>query len=526
MGYASAPIAAYDALTAHLPIAQYAAQHGVWNTNVVESLIYGISQLLFHSYAALLITFDTYKSVQILNSTLFFLLTIMSFRIAQSIYAKINKYMFYTIILTMPMFVMSAGWFYTEIVSMYFCCSVALCIVTLRPIQCWENISAAAFLGGLAVFAKLTTSYVILVFALFILFYSIKYLRKSNYSIPIIEIIRKYIIAIVLFLVPAICGPLFIWYKTGCPAFFLNTFFKSPYYPLFKFIDPFQSSKLGLTPQYFFKMVFHTSRNIEMADGGIGYCLLLFPLVILSIIFYKFNRYKISTWLFMSLCMFSISCFFTYNLRYYIYIILLFHIVIITSISIIFDKIHNSRLKNTALVILVLILVSLSCTYTNHYYQFVQKVLHPNYQMVIADALPEQIFDKLQCNARVCFANHDAEKGIYNGFMTSLTWHNALYFNKLTANEWNTEDYLRQFNYVIIKKNAPFYPQVGHDFKVMLNKKTTKDWLILICIKDDYLLYKILHKTNQKDIIKDEINKLKFIRHNISLWEGHLLGQH
>ena len=86
-------------------------------------------------------------------------------------------------------------------------------------------------------------------------------------------------------------------------------------------------------------MVFQTSSNIEMQNGGIGYFLLGIPAIPLSWLIYR--KRPLIVWGIVSFAAYGVSTFFTYNLRYYMAIFMMAVMLITVALCIICNRIFR-----------------------------------------------------------------------------------------------------------------------------------------------------------------------------------------
>lgn len=488
IAYGSAPIAKYDALTKHLPITIFGAENGQFNYNVVESLVYGESMVMNYTYSIMFACFSAFKAITLFNVFISFFIFKMLEIFSKSIYKNTNILFLAIVYFTTPMFFEFSTVFYLDMLPIFFLLAAILCYSNLNKSEAWTSLPIVAFLFGCAVFAKLTISYSVLVAGIIILVLSILYGYKNK---SIFEIIKYFFVSLVLFIFPFITSIINIWYRTGNPLFpFYNNIFKSPYFPDYKFEDPFGVSPLGFSLESLFKMVFQTSKNVEMHNGGLGFFMLLIFIIPIAIIINK-NK-KMILWGLVPFVIFGFSCFFTYNLRYDMAIFMLFLSMVAISISVISDKINFKLSLNEVVVyILLIILFFPNLIYIGKYYNLKEN-LKPNKE--ITTVSNKSLINEIPSNKKVLSLN-DPFKGEYKGLFSAYMWHNSYNITQINNGSITLEDYVSCFDYVIYEKALPTYSPLVDE---LISNASNKESILVPYDGDStHILYKVRDKNSE-----------------------------
>lgn len=489
--YASSPIDKYDTLTKHLPIAISAAKTGAWNTNVLESIVYGESMVLQYTFSAVFVTFNAYKALAVFNVVLFIFCYYSLQLFCENLFGNFKAHTVLAIIVfSTPIFMEFATCYYLEILPLLFLVVIVTCVTSNSGNELWSNIPFLAWLGGCAIFSKLTISYSILVVAM-IAFIRIANLRKSGRTMR--EIFIKSSKCILCLFGPFIFSVLNIAYKTGNPVFpFFNGIFKSPYFPMSNFEDPFQN-RLGLNILSLRDMIFHTSKNIEMADGGLGIFLLFIAFILISIFMSRSKKQVVS--MIACLVAFQISCFFTSNIRYSISIIFICAALVSGSCEEVLNKLMvNRKMANQFIyctICLCILIPNVIYIYKN--YNLLEK-LTPS--TAITNTENMSVLKEIPQNKKV-FSLNDPFKGEYQGYFNAYMWHNQYNVDRIESGDISLNDYVDSFDYVLCAKNM----ELSDIEKQYLQNADNQ--LELISESQTHLLYKV-HKNMQEKIVVSE----------------------
>lgn len=492
LAYGSAPIQEYDALTKHYPLTLYAVKNGAWNTNVVESLVYGESMLMQYTFSTMFLSLGAHKALALFNVFLFFTIFFMVFKFCHSLYKKINYYLLVMLFFSTPMFFEFSTIFYQEMLPLFFIMTSILCIINLDGKTIWDNLQIIGFLFGCALFSKLTVAYTIFTIGIPVLWISIKYYLKNKNDL---NLFKKFAFSFIFFISPYITSIFYTWYKTGCPMFAYNGIFNSPYYTIGNFTDPFDSSVISLLPVQFIKMIFRTSQNVEMADGGLGLYLLLVIIIPFGVFLVKNKR--LSFWSCIPFIAFQISAIFTYNLRYYMSIYILFLAVIVVMLSIFITQIDGRHIRKLIFILLSVILVLPNGIYIMGHYP-ITNIWKPDYS--VTKVSNKEILSNVPAEKRV-FSLNDPFKGEFNGFYGAYMWHNALLLNKLADQEIKITEYIKSFDYVLYQKDMGVYDDSLLELLDEADKKESD--LEYYNETERHVLYQIKKESFNKEILLD-----------------------
>lgn len=445
--YSSAPIRQYDDLTKHVPLTLYAARNGKWYTNVVESVVYAECMLMQYTYSAMFATFGAYKALTLFNVVLFFSNFLALSLLLRDIFKKSNIFLFGFLYFTVPMFFKYSSCFSLEVLPLYFLFHAMLCFSSLNSTKAWNNLAYVAFLFGCSLFSKLTTSYTILCVGIIELFLCVYYCIKNHKHIG--QTVLKFIACGLIFISPFITSVINMWYWNGNPLMpsMFNEVLISPYYPAVKFVRPFDDQPLGLNFQSLINIVFHTSNNIEMTDGGLGiFLLLLFIIPVAAVIF---RKRSIIVWGIVPFVAFQISCLFTYNLRYSMSIFVLFLVLIVASVSMLLSKILHNWTYRIGMVLLIIVLALPNFIYIWSSFP-IKSSITPDSD--ITKNTNRSILKTVPAGKRV-FSVNDPFKGDYDGFYSAWMWHNKYNITKIQSGELDLSTYISSFDYVLVNKN-------------------------------------------------------------------------
>lgn len=493
IAYGSAPISKYDSLTKHLPITMFGAEYGRFNYNVIESMVYGESMVLYYAYSIMFASFNSFKAITLFNVFISFFTFGMLAKFSKSLYKNTNIIILALLYFTTPMFFELSTIFYLDMLPVYFLLAAILCFCNLRKKETWIMLPIISFLFGMSLFGKLTTSYSILVIGIIVLILCISYGNKNK---SLSKVLKHLLISFILFIAPIAVSLTNIYYRTGNPLFpFYNNLFKSPYFPEYTLGNPFGSSPLGLTLNSLYTIVFQTSKNIEMQNGGLGLYLLLIFIIPIALILIKDKRNII--WSLVPFVIFGISSIATDNLRYNLCTFILILAIIVISISIIYDSLlENSKFKLVIQFLIIFILVFYNMNYIVKNYNIKSKL---KFNPEISTYSNKEIMNEVPENKKVLSLN-DPFKGEYKGFFNAYMWHNFYNVKKIEDRILNMNDYISCFDYVIYEKDLKTQSILVDE----LINSVGSERSLLITYKENetHILYKV--RESEPEIIQDE----------------------
>lgn len=446
--YASAPIEQYDALSKHLPITLYAARTGQYYINLIESGVYCESMVSQYGFSAAFLILGAQKALVLFNVVLMFLCIGGGYFIFSQLEPAIvkRKLFWFVGIATIPLLFEVSTIFYIDILPVFFLMISFGQLFDFNLEKIWLRMSAIAFCLGSAFFTKMTSAPYILVLGIVV--FACGLLNYCKGCVGIFKLFKKYFKAIGLFIVPFIGSCFYIGYMTGNPVYyFFNSLFGSPYASMGDYADPF-INPIGLNFKSLFSIVFNTSQNIELKDGALG--LFLLGTVLLPVyVFWKKSK-KILIWFILTLMMYQISCVFSYNLRYMIFVFLLMWGWIAAVISKITEEFwHKGKggfILCTWIIFIIPNIIFLTQNYNFSAKMQIDSCLSRNDNASILKGIP---------NGKRVFSVNDCFKGEYDGFYNSFTWHNSLYNTENLLNGTVLyRDYLKSFDYVLYDKRA------------------------------------------------------------------------
>lgn len=487
--YASAPIDEYDALTGHLPITMYAARNGVYNVNIAESITYSQTGMLFYGFSTLLATFGAYKAMTMFNVVLFFLIFGVLVQFSRKLYSGCSGLILALLFFSVPMFFEFSTILYVEMLPIFLTFSGFYTFAELEPKRAWDSMPYLGLLFGCAVISKLTICYTILSGGLIAIILFFIYALKEHISVR--SVIKRFLLSGSIFLFILIIPFGLAWYRYGNPVFpWFNGLFQSPYFASFDFVDPFNNSPLGFSIQSILTMVFQTSSNIEMQNGGIGYFLLGIPAIPLSWLIYR--KRPLIVWGIVSFAAYGVSTFFTYNLRYYMAIFMMAVMLLAVALCIICNRIF----KNGKLVAIILsgIIAVPGVFYISECYPWKNNLI--NVSDEISVSVYSDLLNEIPEGKRVFCS--EPFKGDYNGYLASNNWHGSAWQQIIEKEGISKIDYISSFDYYICNLADE------NENKLLKEcQKSDKMTLVLIKKRGDYELYQIKAEPLKKTILED-----------------------
>lgn len=480
--FGSAPICSYDSLTKHLPITIYAGTTGKWYSNLIESIVYAESMLMQYTYSAMLYSLGAYKAITLFNVILFFQIFIMLVYFSKSLYKKTNITILAAVYFTTPLFFENSRIFYLEMLCIWFLFSAIILVVNLKLENSWKNLPMIAWLFGCSLFTKLTTSYTIFVVGIIVLVLACLYKYKAK---NIFNTLTWFLLSGILFVLPFITSLLVNYYQNGNPLLpQFNGFFQSPYFGKYNYVDPFNISPLTLNIRSLFKIVFKTSKNVELSNGSLGIYLLLLFIIPIGILIKKDK--KLLTWSLVPFVAFGTSCFFTYNLRYSMAIFMLCLAIIVINASICVDKLFQDiKIRCFIYFITAFLLTLPNLFYLKENYNFkelfaVNGNLTGNSNRDILKEVPK---------GKSVFSVNDPFKGDFQGFYSAYMWHDSAILQMIQCKNLSLESYVKAFDYVLYDSDAP----IENDKLAFWIAKagTSESMLTPYAEKKNYNLYKV-----------------------------------
>ncbi|WP_125116831.1 ArnT family glycosyltransferase [Agathobaculum sp. Marseille-P7918] len=487
--YASAPIDEYDALTGHLPITMYAARNGVYNTNIAESITYSQTGMLFYGFSTLFATFGAYKAMTMFNVVLFFLVFGVLVQFSRKLYSGSSSLILALLFFSVPMFFEFSTILYVEMLPIFLTFSGFYTYAELKPKRAWDSLPCLGLLFGCAVISKLTICYTILSGGLIAIILFFIYALKEHISVS--SIIKRFLLSGSIFLFILIIPFGLAWYRYGNPVFpWFNGLFQSPYFASYDFVDPFNNSPLGFSIQSILTMVFQTSNNIEMQNGGIGYFLLGVPAIPLSWVIYR--KCPLIVWGIVSFAAYGVSTFFTYNLRYYMAIFMMVVMLLAAALSIICNRIFRNG-KSIAIILSGIIAVP-SVLYISECYPWNNNLI--NVSDEISVSVYSNLLNEIPEGKRVF--SSEPFKGDYNGYLAPNNWHGSAWQQIIEKEGISKIDYISSFDYYLCNL-------ADENEKKLLEECQNSDKMTLVPIEKqgNYELYQIRAELIKKTILED-----------------------
>jgi hypothetical protein len=446
---ASYPIWQYDALAKHIAVPFKMLTQNHWDYNIIEYVGYGDYSTVLHCYYLYLMALGGTKALAIFNTFVSFFILFILLRLSRFI--KKSHFITTSLILmytSTPLVYILSTVLYVDILPSLFILTAILILANKGHSNTFKNIYIASFLMGTAIFGKQIAIFSVIPICLFIIFKIYSHYR--HHVINFIFLIKAFCISSILFFIPFLPSMLIVWYKIGNPMFpYMNGIFNSKYFTLGEFVEPFHDNPLGFNLHSLLSMVFHTSRNMELADGGLGYFLLLMFLVPLPIIFVRHKMYLIIT--FITVLSYTLTSLMTANIRYFIVTIILSMVVCVFNLDLVANKIKNKyayRIFISTVFLLIFVPNVLFTFNPTNYWGFKPAMLHPNNNFTINpnESILRPINNK---NVRV-LSNNDVFRGTFLGEFYSLTWYNDYLINKVRNGQITPAQFISAFDYYLL----------------------------------------------------------------------------
>lgn len=495
---ASYPILRSDASVKHLAIPFNILNKTNWDYNIIEGIYFGDYALLSHMYSLFLLALGGTKALQLFVAAVSFISLTMLLRISTKIDDS-NSYLnaISLLYLTTPIIFMFSNNLLLDIFPLFFFLPVLLLITDFKKDIIVRNIYIIVFLMGSAVFAKQSSMYFLIPALLFIVCSTLISALKERTFFPDMAVFMRVIVSFLFFLLPFFPSMLVIWHKTGNPFFpYYNAMFGSMYFERSNFVDlRWEEYPLGLNLQSFLSMIFHSSRHWEWADGGIGYFLLLLPGVPV-ILFFKRNKTAISLFVF-TLLSYWVSTFGSSNLRYKMGLIAL-SIPLSTFVVVTFVRlVRNEKVRSIVLsgIVMVLLVPNFYYILTPKWLTFRPRMLKANQDLTLVENEP--VLSAIDRKGVRVLSNNDLARGAFRGEFYTITWYNAFLLEKVISREISPVQFLKAFDYYLIRKDLPYsYPEF-----FSLDIKEVKEVLEPFDEDNFYLLFKI----KAEDVLKSEV---------------------
>lgn len=486
---ASYPIHTHDALTKHLAIPLKILNNTSYDYNVIESIVFGDYAILPHMFSLFFLSIGGTKALTLFITVISFLLLGIILRIS---YLASTRNIFINgislIYLTTPIVYKLSVNLMVETISLFFI-TISILLISYNK-ELSKNIIYLGLIFGFAMFTKQISAFYLLPLSIIVLYIYVKEEKILNFR-EIIKLIFSVFICLLVFL-PSI---IIIYAKTGNPFFpFMNGKFQSPYFSISDFKDPFNNI-LGFNFDSLWSIVFHTTKNIEMINGGIGYVLIFLPLVFLFI-FFKRNKI-ISIFLFTALLGYIISTYLTYNIRYFFpSIVFLFPVIWYYLVFI--DERYFSKRNIFSLLILIFSIVSSFYILfdKDNYWGFkpymlkVKSELTENGNSSVLKYIPNEKDIRI-------LSNNDQQRGDFIGEYYGLGWYNTYLCEQIEKENITPENFLSNFDYYLVSKVTPL--KYGSSFNP--DSPLIKEMLTLIHESETHKIYKI---NKEFDILVDE----------------------
>ncbi len=450
----SVPIEAFDGLTVHLRLAARIAYMGYQDHNVLENSFFSIRDPMLHMGSVWLLVFGGSKSLHFLITffALFGAICLIALLRKNTPYIRVASIILMAMLITMPAFsYLSANYMQDTLLLPYLFLATAYTLNSSDR-KVTDNLPLLFMVLGLAIFAKQVALYYCAPLLLIILAITLReaHQRKQPTLLikPLISLpLMGFIIA------PATMS----WYKTGSFLFpFQNAVFKSPYYRLVNFKDPYNEAHLGFDFDSLINIVFHTSRN-GFPDLYLGYHLLVLPL---AIIFLTAWRHRIGILLsFIVISTYGLSLLATFNIRYSFSVALLAMVVVVIACACLVSTVPLRKWRGVLLAFfgILMILPSLLLYYKEMHIKqslssrVMRAVTQP--KSVIDESPLRELGSRLSGQGlKLFWATNTPFVGGLPHHVYSYNWHTSWLMDALGRDRGNITKYLDGFDYIVVSK--------------------------------------------------------------------------
>lgn len=441
---ASYPIWQYDSLSKHLAIPNQMA-NSIYDYNVVEFVSYGDYAIFPHLLYTFLFTLGGTKALVLLNTVLSVLMFFPLIRLLREITkSKTVPYTVGLLYFSMPLAINLSTTLYIDMYPVYFTIMALLAMKSLNSKVLITHLPYIYFIFGLAFFSKPMAVY-------FILPVSIVLFGLLVYKEGFIPSLRRFALSLITCLSSFLPIFLLIWYKSGNPVFpFMNGVFKSEYFSTSNFSDPF-TNVLNVSFQSLYDVVFHTSKNIELENGGVGYFLLALPVAFACVFFLRNKVYLLLIYLIFT--SYWLSTLMTYNIRYFYGSIILATIVISVTIHWLFTRLIRIKWGAVLSLIAVLIICIPNMWFDvnpNNYLSLKKDMLTPHTELTRNNN--ESILMNINKKGIRLLSNNDVYRGTFLGEFYTLTWYNTMFTEKLSNGQITSSEFMDSFDYYLVDK--------------------------------------------------------------------------
>ena len=440
------PEVGYDALAVHLVVLTHLKTMHTWSFDpslyslalvpMLGDWVFSLGYLLADEAGA-----------RLTNLCFTYLLAWQAFQLAKWMGAEDNAAKFAALlVLSSPLVFAEASSLFVEGVWAAFCIAAifAVCRALFDDIgaQSHKEIMLAGLLMGLALATKAISFYLVACLAPLLLFASKSFLTK--------EVWGSWFLAGVFVIVLGGIPYLNAYLLSGNPVFpFFNQVFKSSFYPLVNFDNPFFKS--GLTWDFAYQSVFASSRYMESSNGAGGFqWLLLFPVAI-SLLILRRNLKSLTLSLYCLLCIYLV-----FNSQSYLRYIYPFYVAMCAVVAVgIFESTKAHVIVSKVLLAGAVVTIALNLFFlasaSYSYRSFPVSVLKSELarQTYIYNAVPiRQAIDLVnvlnQKHERVALITQDVFAAELKGDALYSNWYN-FQFEKAISSVSNPETMLEVF---------------------------------------------------------------------------------
>jgi len=331
------PETGYDALVTHLFIPQYISHNSLWVDDPASFIFSTHPHLVDIIFTNIFILTDGEAFLRIFNLLNIILLTFYIKNFITNEYKKIQNLDFiWLLIFTTPLTYMLISSLYVD--SLW----TSLIVVSIINIYSYAKIgkikyiiSSSIFLGFSLAAKTISVIYIPIIF--------VSAIKK------IIEKKHKVVFIYCVFIVFALGAYPYInsYLATANPVFpFFNDFFKSVYYPAEKFVNHYSS---GLDLKFLYSITFKSHKFIEGSQGASSF---YFFLCLIPVLFAnKFDEYKLSYFLVISILAIWLTFMGSAYLRYIYPCFILFYIYIVGNIP--------TRTNNAKIIIATILIATI-----------------------------------------------------------------------------------------------------------------------------------------------------------------------